>query len=263
MYQDLLKNSGLDKNQAEVLEFLLINGEKKAVEISGHTKLGRGLVYKALDELEDMGLVVKKIKASGITSFRTEHPVNIKKIFEEREKILENKKKELQKNKELLERSLPDIISLYNLSYHKPGIRYYEGDEGIREVLFDTLNSKTEIYTFADVEAVAKNLKEINSEYAKKREKLGIKKKIIVADTEENRNFFMDYDKVITEIRYLKKEFYPFQSGMQIYDGKVSYQTLGADHKIAVLIEDKNIYQMQRLFFEYIWESLKKINATP
>ncbi|MDD4332625.1 MAG: helix-turn-helix domain-containing protein [Patescibacteria group bacterium] len=258
MYQQLLTNSGLDNNQAEVLEFLLINGEQKAGDISKNTKLGRGLVYKALVELENMKLIVKKEKDGAVAVFLAEHPINIKKVLESKEKQAEEKKNEIVKQRELLERSLPDLVSVYNLSHHKPGVRYYEGDEGIREVLYDTLNSKTEIYTFIDVEAVEKNLKEINSEYAKKREKLGVKKKIIVADTDENRKFFMNYNKTITEIRYLKKEFYPFASGLQIYNGKISYQTLSQNHKIAVLIEDRNIYEMQKLFFEYIWESLEK-----
>ena len=236
-----------------------MNGEKKASDISKNTKLGRGLVYKALEELQDIKLVIKNDKPDQVSIFIAEHPLNIKKVFEEKEKNLENQKKELEKDKEILERSLPDLISAYNLSYHKPGVRYYEGVDGIKEVLFDTLNSKTEIYTFVDVESVEKNLKEINAEYAKKRERLGIKKKIITADTDENRKFFMNYDKAITEIRYLKKEFYPFQSGMQIYDGKISYQVLEENRKVAVLIEDKNIYQMQKLFFEYIWESLSRL----
>jgi len=249
MYQKQLINIGLTKVQAEILNFLLGNGEFKASELATKIKRPRGVVYKGLEELASLGLVEKKIIANQISRFRAEHPTKL-------EKILEQKEKNLQQNKKLFAEILPDLTSTYNLSLNKPGVKFYEGDEGIKKVLFDTLKSKTEIYTFVDIKAVQENLAEINKEYVKKREKAGIKKKIIVADTEENKNFFKNYNKEITDIKFLKKEFYPFQTGMQIYDNKISYQTLTKDNQIAVMIEDKNIFKMHKLFFEYIWESL-------
>lgn len=43
---------------------------------------------------------------------------------------------------------------------------------------------------------------------------------------------------------------------MQIYDNRISYQTIERENKIAILIEDKNIYQMHKSFFEFMWDSL-------
>jgi sugar-specific transcriptional regulator TrmB len=254
VYQKLLTNSGLDKNQAEVLEYLLMNGEAKASEIAKKTTLGRGLVYKALVELENLQLVIKKEKDGEVASFLAEHPINLKKILEEKQRVLEEKKKEIEKSRDLLNHSLPDLVSVYNLSHHKPGVRYYEGLEGFREVLFDSLNSKTEIYTFVDMNALVGQVADINTEYVKKREKLGIKKKVIVADTEENRKFIKELSLEILEVKFLKQKFYPFNCSMQIYDNKVSYMVLKENQMISILIEDPNIFLTQKLFFEFIWE---------
>lgn len=252
MYTQLLINAGLSEIQAKTLDFLIRSGESKAADIAKNTALARGVVYKALDELILLGLIEKQEKGSKVARFRAEHPSKIEEFFEEKERQSHKQKREFIQ-------SLPDIISSYNLASNKPGVKFLEGKDGIRVALFDTLKNTDEIYTFADVHAVETTLGEINEEYANKRAKMGIKKKVIVSDTEENRTFFSDY-KVhhgdLTQVKFVPEKFFPFKTTMQIYANKVSYQTLDVDNNIAVIIEDRNIYQMHKLFFEYMWETL-------
>jgi HTH-type transcriptional regulator, sugar sensing transcriptional regulator len=249
MYEKVLNNLGLTKTQANILSYLLENGEKKAKDIVINTKIPRGVVYKGLEELEKMNLIEKILKENEITRFRAEHPSKIEEIFEKN-------KNEIKRRIESFHEVLPYLTSTYNLAFNKPGVRFYEGPEGIKRVLFDSLRSKTEIYTYVDVEAVERNLKDINDEYTEKREKLKIRKKIIIPDTPKNREYFKNLDKEITLVKFIKQNYYPFETGMQIYDNKISYQTVTEENKVAVLIEDKHIYLMHKLFFEYIWNSL-------
>ncbi len=249
MYTQQLLNAGLSQIQAETLNFLLKSGETKAAEIAKNTSLARGVVYKALEELLALKLVEKIESANQVARFRAEHPSKLEEFFEEKERKAKKEKREFLEN-------LPGIISTYNLAANKPGIKFLEGEDGIRVALFDTLKSTTEIYTFADIKSTKENLKEINDAYVKKREQLKIKKKIIVSDSQENRDFFKDFDTAITQVKFIKQQYYPFDSGMQIYSNKISYQTLEKGNQISIIIEDKNIYQMHRLFFEYMWETL-------
>lgn len=250
MYSQLLLNAGLSQIQAETLEYLIKNGTAKAIDIAKNTSLARGVVYKALEELTKLRLVEKIEKTNQVARFRAEHPSRIEEFFDEKERKVKKEKRDFME-------SLPNLISSYNLGSNKPGVKFLEGEDGIRIALFDTLRSATEIYTFADIKSTNENLKEINDEYAKKRERLGIKKKIIVSDSEENRQFFAGFNSEITQVKFIKKDYYPFKTGMQIYSNKISYQTLEKENKIAVIIEDRNIYQMHRLFFEYMWETLQ------
>lgn len=249
MYKQIFINAGLTQVQAEILDFLIKNGEFKAREIAAKIRRPRGVVYKGLEELVEMGLAERIDKAGQVSRFRPEHPARLEKVFA-------SKEKELERQKRLFAQTLPEMVSAYNLSLNKPGVRFYEGEEGIKKVLFDTLKSKTEVYTFTDSQAVRENLKEINEEYVKKRERAGIKKKIIAP--ESARQYFKDYNRELTAVRFLPEDYYPFRSGMQIYDNKISYQTLTPENKIAVLIEDKNIYRLHKLFFEYIWKNLER-----
>ncbi|MDP2812210.1 MAG: helix-turn-helix domain-containing protein [bacterium] len=256
MYQEQFKNLGLTAVQAEIYEFLLNIGENKASKIGQKIKRPRGVVYKGLEELINIGLVERKNTKNQISSYVAEHPTKLDLLFEQKEK-------KFAKDKKNYLAILPELTSAYNLSNHKPGVKFYEGEDGLKQVLYDSLNSQTEIYTFADLAELNKNLKKINEEYAKKRESLGIKKKLIVADTVENRKFFEHYNQELTQIKFLAKEYYPFSSGMQIYDNKISYQVFSAEEKIGVIVENKNIYNLHKLFFEYIWQSLEEIKNPP
>lgn len=249
MYTQQLLNAGLSQIQAETLDFLLKSGETKAADIAKNTSLARGVVYKALEELLALKLVEKIEQGGQVARFRAEHPSKLEEFFEEKEKKVRKEKRDFLEN-------LPDIISTYNLGSNRPGVKFLEGEDGIRLALFDTLKSTTEIYTFADIQSTNDNIKEINDVYVKKREQLKVKKKIIVSDSPENRKFFENFNSEITQVKFIKQEYYPFKTDMQIYTNKVSYQTLEKGKQISIIIEDKNIFQMHRLFFEYIWETL-------
>ncbi|MFA5886225.1 MAG: helix-turn-helix domain-containing protein [Patescibacteria group bacterium] len=249
MFEKTLYNLGLSKVQAEILDCLLNQGPDKASNIAKKIKRPRGVAYKGLDELIKLNLVSKTEEVKGITIFSAEHPSGLETIADQKEKDAIKHKKEFIS-------ALPDLVSAYSLISNKPGVKFYEGEEGIEKSLNDTLASRTTIYTFADIEAVEKNIKDINDAYSKKREKTAIKKKIIIADTSFNRQFLKNFNSLITEFRFLAPEFYNFSSGVQIYDNKVSYQVVSSDNKMAIVIEDKNIYQMNKLLFEYIWENL-------
>ncbi len=250
MYKDILNELGLTKTQAEIMAYLLEFGEAKASVIAQKTSIPRGVAYKGLDELLALGLVEKQEKGK-IALFRSEHPAKL-------EKIIENKEKEANQARQRLAGLLPELVSMYNLANNKPGIYFYEGDEGIEQVLNDSLESKTEIYTYADIEVFSQGIKEIQARLARERDKRGIKKKIIVPDTETTHKIVADYIKTNTEVRFLGKDFYQFKTGMQIYDGKISYQVIEGDRKLGIIIHDDNIYQMHKLLFEFIWAQLRE-----
>lgn len=249
MNEKILLELGLSKVQSEIFTCLLQNGPKKASDIAKITKRPRGVAYKGLEELIDLGLAAKKENKLGVALFAAEHPANLEKVVERREKEFNKTKKEFISY-------LPDFISAYNLASNKPGVRFYEGISGFEKATFDTLTAKEEIYAFVDLAALEGEFGKINKKYAAQREKMKIKKKLIVADIPENRNFFKNFNNETTEVKFIKKEFYHFNSSLQIYNNKISYLTLDQTNTISVIIDDKNIYSLNKLIFEYLWSAL-------
>lgn len=254
MYKDIINRLGLTEVQAEIFNSLLSDGPDKASSLAKRVKRPRGVAYKGLDELANLGLIEKSEKKPGAAIYSALHPANLDILLNRREE-------KLNRDRQHFQEGLPQLISAYNMRSDRPGLRFYEGEEGIQKALEDTLTSKETIYTFADLEAVEKNIRAINAAYAKKRMKLGIEKRIIIADTPFNREFISNLGHQSTDFRFLPPEFYNFNSGIQIYDNKVSYQVIEAEKKMAIIIDNPNIYRANRLLFEYIWQQLPPVSV--
>lgn len=247
--ENILKQAGLSEEQAVTYEALLEKGPQKASPLAEWTGIKRGLTYKVLEQLENMGLVEKKGGTGTVAVFYPNHPsVLLDKM--------DRDKKNLDLAKEMVSLGLGSLASKYNLIVGKPSIRFFEGKEGIKEVLFDTLSvsKDTEIYTYVDLDAILKYIPEINEEYSEKREKLGIKKKGLMLDTIKAREVIKTYLTEITETKFIKINVPEFETIMQIYENKISYITLKENQMIGIIIEDPHIYKMHKAIFEHLWE---------
>lgn len=251
MYKDIFISLGLSDNESTIYEYLLKNGQSTAGEIIKKTPLKRGVAYNILSNLIKKDLVSeKKIKIGKgkekVAHFIPDHPEKLREY-------LKNKKSQLDKVEQTLDANLPSLISDFNLISGKPGVRFFEGIEGVKKVLEDSLIAKEIIYSYADLEAVVKYINKINKEYVKKRDELGVKKRAIFIDSPFARDYLKNYHRETTFMKFINHKLYPFNSVMQIYDGKVSYITLSEASKIGIIIEDKNIYQMHKSLFEFAW----------
>ena len=254
MFEKELQNLGLTKTQSSVLDYLFEHGEAKASDIAKVVRHPRGVVYKAIEELIALKLVEKMEKEKQIARFRAVHPRNL-------ESVLEAKERELTQNKKIFEDLLPQLASSYNLTLNKPGVKFYEGEEGLEKVLYDTLTSKTEVYLMFNRDAMSQEpaFKAINEVYKKRRLRANVKKKIIRIGAQPELTFGTADDKYdsITEIKYLEKNAAPFKTNIHIYDGKISFLIMDKGKIIAILIEDRNIFEINKFWFETLWELAK------
>jgi len=140
METQLLEEIGLTKGEIKVYLTLLKLGETTTGKIIDSAQISGGKVYVILDKL------IKKGLASFIIKEKTKHfsAANPKKILgyiDEKEKLLDSKKKKI-------EEQLPSLFSLSKSTKKKYDSQLYLGYEGIKSVVFDTLDnlsSKDEI----------------------------------------------------------------------------------------------------------------------
>lgn len=247
--EKILIEAGLSEEQSAIYSALLDKGPLKAGAIASWTGIKRGLIYKVLDQLENMGLITEKGGEGAVAVFSPNHPSRLAEIMEQKEKAMAIAK-------ETVSFSIGALSSKFNLLSGKPNVQFYEGKEGVQKVLEDTLlvPPGTEIYTYADIEAITKYIPEINKEYSDKREKLKIKKHAFLLDTDEARKLISDYHTEVTETKFIKPDVLEFETVMQIYENKVSYITLKENSMIGVIIEDSSIYKMHKAIFEHFWK---------
>lgn len=255
MYKNLFSNAGLSLNEAEIYEYLLKSGESSAADIIKNTSLKKGMAYLEIENLAKKGLITKKLlkpknpnvrNKSKIAYFTPHHPEKL------REFII-NKESEILTAKNNFEANFTDLVSDFNLISGKPGIQVFEGLEGMKKVLQDSLTSTEVIRTYADMEAIEKYLGKINEDYAKQRDKLNVRKRAILLDTPFARKKLGNYHSKTTEPRFMTKTEYPFKSVMQIYDNKISYINFSPKTSIGIIINDPEIYQMNCAIFEHAW----------
>lgn len=250
MHKDLFIELGLSQNEAIVYEYLLTSGNSIASDIIKKTPLKRGVIYNALSDLVKKGLI-KQGKKDKILSFAPNHPDKLREY-------VENREREVKKAEISLESQMPILLSSFNLISNQPGVRIYEGKEGLAKTLNDSLSSRTEILTYADIQGMEKYIGRANDRYVQKRKELNIKKRGIVPDTEYARKYLKNYDKSVTDIRFIDAKKYPMFLEMEIYDNKVSFMTFSEKKLIGVIIENEEIYKTQKSIFEIVWENAKE-----
>lgn len=241
-----LKNIGLSGEQIAIYQALLEYGKMPASTVASKTGISRVITYKILDQLAALGVAEKIETPKSIALFSPADPENLKSLVSKKKQELIN-----------LETNCEAAISLlkpqFNILRDKPGVRFYEGPEGIKKVLEDSLFAEEVIYSYADIDAIEKHIPEINKEYVAKRAKRNIHKKAILPDTPHARELLENYHSEITETRLVKLSMESFPTVMQIYDGKISYITFSGNDMIGTIIEDKHIYQMHKALFEHLW----------
>lgn len=248
MYTQILTQAGLSEKEAFLYGKMLQTGPITVGKLLKQAPYKRGDLYNILYSLRDKGLAVEEIK-EGLLTFALAEPAKLEELIRSREDQLEASRKAVSS-------LLPELQSLYNLSLQRPGVRFFEGKEGIWKVLEDSLTSKTEIYSITDIDSIIKHIGDLNEKYAKKRSRLQIKKRGLVLDTPFARDYLRGYLREITETKLIAPNAgVLFESIMQIYDTKVSYITLSEKNMIGVIIEDPIINRMHRILFETLWST--------
>lgn len=257
MSNPILIQLGLNDNQILVYEYLLSFGAQKASIIAKNTPLQRGVVYKTLDELIKLGIIEKNEADSAISLFTPLHPSTLKSLAESQVRSAQNTQNHLDSE-------IGSLVSMYNLANNKPGIEFYEELDGVKKVLQDSLTARETIYSYADFEAIERNIGKINAEYRKKRNRNFVTKKGIALDTPFAREFLKDYPPIDREnVRLIPKMEIPFASVMQIYDKKISYISFNENDSItSIIITDPNLYAMHRYLFESLWNSAQPLGYT-
>lgn len=248
-YEQHLGQAGLTPHQAALYEAFIKRGAMPASQAAREANVPRTLAYAVLKQLEILGLLEKREAGGKVAVFAAAHPLKLQ------ERAEENKKRS-ETALIALSGAMPELLSAYNLSIGKPGVRFFEGMLGMKQVLDDSLTAKEMILTYADLASIRKYIPEVNAQYVRERERRGVAKRGLVPDTPENRSFVGGYEgdfAKVTDTKFIPCEQAPFKTIMQIYDNKVSYLALGEENLMGVILEDPRIYQMHKTLFEHLW----------
>ena len=252
-FSTILQSIGLNEGESHLYELLLEQGALSARDLTGRSGIGRGNVYHGLKLLLQKGLVLEKEGKK--TLYEPVDPNALGALLSAR----------LQQARELeasFHTALQGMESAYKRTTGKPSIQIFQGWDGVKKALYDSLNSQTEILTYFDPSAMKGEIVRINRAYLKKRIERQIEKRILTSDTQTARAFFADQQTPFTSVGYLKDFPERHATGMEMYDGCISYLTLNDEKRISVIVRDRGMYDLHRQHFEYLWTMAQAANRS-
>jgi len=238
--QPVLEQFGLKPREIKVYLACLELGLTSVLEIAKKTSLKRPTVYDILEVLKSKGLVSQSVKGKK-RFFFAEEPEKLTKLIEEK--------------RVMLEQIMPALKSMHNVAGSKPVIRYYEGQDGLRQVYRDTLNYQGELVAFVTENIIQKLGKRFADEYIQKRKKAKITVRVIGPDTDEIKEYKKTDRQYLKKTRMVDQKKFPFTIEMNVYGNKLAFMSF--KEEMGIIIESNEIANNMKLLFELAWQGTK------
>ncbi len=248
---DPLHQIGLDEHKTKVYLACLELGEAKAVDIAKKAKFKRTAIYDILSKLEQRGLL-SRLKKRGGYYFIASNPKTVETVLERQQQEIRN--------------LIPHLETLYQSASHfKPRIRFFEGAEGIKVVLSESLGCHERIIRTFQVPPVIieeeKKDRTYFEEYSRKRIQQRIHERCLrEKDVFENKKhydvLFTGEEACLRAVRFLPQEF-RITSPMVIWDHNVVIATLNQEEQYLFVVESKGFAEMMKALFDTLWETSK------
>ncbi len=249
MLNKTLARLGFTEKESKIYLTLLEQGTLRARDLSRKTSINRVTVYDILEGLAKKGLI-SKIKKSGATFFTALEPARLLNDLDRKTEALEEERQKLQD-------ILPQFISLQYTGTSKPKVQFFEGEKGMREAYEDTLTTKKQIIAYANFETMQEGLPGFFPKYFHRRagKKIFIRavfpqNKLSLERAQHNQEEFRD------------TRFFPenvtFSPEVNVYDNKMLVASW--KEKMAVIIESKELADLQKVIFESLWQTLPSLD---
>lgn len=243
LLQEKLQEFGLSEEEAQVYLTVLELGGSFASTIASQAKIPRVNCYYVLENLRKHGLVTANFK--GKVKFFVAEPPQV---------LVNQMETQYQSAKKLL----PELLSITNALAFKPIIRSYEGLEGIKTIFEQTLEAKSEVLGYTNLEALGELLPDYLPTYTEKLVKNHIKVRLLSPSTEQARQFVKrfypkKYPQELVEILFVNPKEFNFENQISIYENKVAIMSLNPDERMGMHIESAVYARTQRAIFNLAW----------
>lgn len=238
--EDVLRRLGIEGKQARFYLAALELGQAPVRRIAREAGISRTNAYDVLARLLDRGLVTQVERGPGRRSYVVaEEPGRLRRLLEEQ--------------RQALDALLPELQSLYHRSAVRPRVRLYEGREGIRTVLEDTLACRSKellgILSMGDLFNVPGRAE--MEDLVRRRIAAGVSLKVLRSREKDVGDIWPTRAVDLRELRYVPPGTV-FTMTLYIYDHKVSIVSSRREN-FGMMIESPELAETQRNLFMVLW----------
>jgi len=240
-----LTQLGLTDKEILVYKACLRLGPSPVRRLSDETEINRGTTYDILKNLVEAGLVSYYHKSKR-QYFIAEDPEKLRELVDKKEQ-------KLKEARGRIEAIIPELKSMHDNAGEKPVVKFFEGHAGVKTILKDVIESTKvsveKLYHVYSTAIITNVIYKLYPNFTKDRIKNKITVKVIsLGPGGETRG--LDERKWLEEVE--SSPTYTI-----IYDRKTAMITVDSEGvPLGVIIEDRNIFETQKMLFDFMWRKL-------
>jgi sugar-specific transcriptional regulator TrmB len=237
----LLEQAGLNTTQAKAYIALITSGSLTPPQLSDKIQITRTNAYEVLKQLSELELALNTGTGAKLT-YRPNNPASL-------EKLMERRRHQIMADENRLHSLMPQLMTYFYTYSEQPGVRFYQGKEGIIKVYEDILRTRQTTYflrTTADDKFMGI---EFYNRFKLERAKLGIETVALTPDVPG-----VNHDPAVDEANLVRRTWlnparYTAPVEWDIYGNKVAIISFGQE-AMATIIESPQIADAMRQMFE-------------
>jgi predicted transcriptional regulator len=138
MDASLLEQIGLNATQAKAYLALISSGSLTPPQLSDKIQITRTNAYEVLKQLVELTLAAKSDNGANLV-YRPENPSNL-------EKLMEGRRNQIIEHETRLRSFMPSLMTYFYTYSGQPGVRFYQGREGLVQIYEDMLRTRQTIH---------------------------------------------------------------------------------------------------------------------
>lgn len=236
----LLEQAGLNATQGKAYIALITSGSLTPPSLAAKIGIARTNAYEVLKQLEELELVSKTGSGTKM-SYRPANPAAL-------ERLMERRRNEVLEHEERLRSVMPQLMTYFYTYSEQPGVRFYQGKDGIIEVYEDILRTREPVLLIRTATEKSFLGSEFMARYIAQRVKLGITVNSLTPDIPEaNHDTLVDSAQLLTRTWFMPSAISaPVE--VDIYGDKTAFISFG-EEAIATIVESPQIADFMRQAF--------------
>lgn len=236
----LLEQAGLNGTQGKAYIALISSGSLTPPSLATKIGIARTNAYEVLKQLEELELVSKTGSGTKI-SYRPANPVAL-------ERLMERRRAEVMEHEERLRSLMPQLMTYFYTYSEQPGVRFFQGKDGIIEIYEDMLRTRETIYLLRSSADDQFLEMAFFDRFRKQRAKLGIETIAMTPDLPSvNHNAEVDALNLFHRT-WINPQAYSAPVEWDIYGNKIAIISFGQE-AIGMIIESPQIAQAMKQMF--------------
>jgi len=259
MLDNIFQQLQLKKEHTLVYSTLLESGPLPAGKLAKRVNMPRSSLYGFLNDLGQKGLVLQSEK-QGIKIWQASQPEKV-------QEVLNDQINQIEKAKTSFLNILPDLKSKQKTDFIIPKFTYYEGADGVRQMMKDVL-----LYRDLATEAfwpIKDMLDVLGSDYLANHNKERIRRNISLRtiwikgrEVDIKKNIFLGVGKEFKREIRMAPQGVESSMGYWAYGNKVAFMS-SKKESFGFIVESLELRQLLKTQFEILWPLSKPIKAEP